>query len=53
METNRLTKDEIFKWCSIPKEELQNHDGLKVKMEVRKDKATVMRELGKIGRAHV
>lgn len=46
LETNRLTKDEIFKWCSIPKEELQNQEGLKVKMEVRRDKAAVMTELG-------
>ena len=46
MKTNRLTKEEIFKWCSIPKEELKNQEGLKVKMEVRPDKETVMKELG-------
>ncbi|WP_333813789.1 glucosamine-6-phosphate isomerase [Muricomes intestini] len=46
METNRLTREEIFKWCSIPKEELKNHEGLKTKLEIRKDKAMVMTELG-------
>ena len=46
LETNRLTKEEIFKWCSIPKERIQNQEGLKVKMEVRRDKAAVMTELG-------
>ncbi|RDY33253.1 glucosamine-6-phosphate isomerase [Lachnotalea glycerini] len=46
MQTNRLTKEEIFKWCSIPKEELKNQPNLKTKLEIRKDKATVMTELG-------
>jgi len=48
METNRLTKDEIFKWCSIPKEELMNQDGQKIKLEVRKDRETVMVDLGNL-----
>jgi len=46
MKTDRLTRDEIFKWCSIPKEELTNQPGLKTKLEIRKDKETMMVELG-------
>lgn len=46
MKTDRLTRDEIFKWCSIPKEELANQPGLKTKLEIRKDKETMMVELG-------
>nr|WP_296956679.1 glucosamine-6-phosphate isomerase [uncultured Mediterraneibacter sp.] len=46
MEAYRLTKDEIFKWCSIPKEELKKHKNLKTKLEVREDKKSMMIELG-------
>lgn len=46
MKTDRLTKNEIFKWCSIPKEELAKQPGLKTKLEIRKDKETMMVEIG-------
>jgi glucosamine-6-phosphate deaminase len=46
MKTNRLTKEEIFKWCSISKEKLKNQSDLKTKLEIRKDKQIVMTELG-------
>lgn len=48
METNRLTKDEIFKWCSIPKEELLEQDGRKVKLEVRESREKLMVDLGNL-----
>ena len=32
MKTYRLSKEEIFQWCSIPKEELACKEGLKVKL---------------------
>lgn len=46
MQTNRLTKDEIFKWCSIPKEKLQEQEGLKTKLEIYPDKKSLMARLG-------
>ena len=48
MKTDRLTREEIFKWCSIPKEELKNQPCLKTKLEIRKDKETMMVELGNL-----
>lgn len=46
MKTHRLTKTEIFEWCSIPKEELKDHPDLKTKLEIRKDRETMMVEIG-------
>lgn len=46
MKTDRLSRDEIIKWCSIPKEELKNQPGLKTKLEIRKDRETLMVEIG-------
>lgn len=46
MKTYRLSKDEIFQWCSIPKEELINQPNLKTKLEVRNDRKTMMVEIG-------
>jgi len=46
METNRLTKEEIFKWCSVSGDELIGRAGLKTKLVVRKDRAVVMADLG-------
>lgn len=48
METYRLSKDEIFKWCSIPKEELMNQEGFKTKLVVHKEKTSLMEELGNL-----
>ena len=46
MKTYRLSKEEIFQWCSIPKEELACKEGLKVKLNVYEDKGALMEKLG-------
>ena len=48
METNRLTREEIINWCSIKGEELTKEQGLKVKVEVREDRKSVMSDLGNL-----
>lgn len=46
MVANMLTKDEIFKWCSIPKEELKEMDGLKAKLVVKPTRSEIMTMIG-------
>lgn len=48
MQTNRLTKDEIFKWCSIPYEKLSSQPGLKAKLIIEKEKKKMMEDLGNL-----
>ena len=48
MQMNRLTSSEIFEWCSIPWEQLEGRDDLKTKLAVRKDRATMMEEIGNL-----
>lgn len=48
MQTNRLTSDEIIGWCSIPWQELEANPHLKTKLAVRKNRATMMREIGNL-----
>lgn len=48
METFRMSKDEIFKWCSIPREDLEKQPNLKTKLVIRKDRPTVMKEIGNL-----
>ena len=48
MLTNRLTKSEIFQWCSIPWQELEAMEGKKFKLEIRETRADTMRELGNL-----
>lgn len=48
MDTYRLSKNEIFKWCSIPKEELRNMEDLKTNLVIRENKKSLMKELGNL-----
>lgn len=46
MQTNRLTREEIFKWCSIPKEELVLNKELKTKLVVKPTRVEIMTMVG-------
>jgi len=46
MLTNRLTTDEVYRWCEVPWQELEGRDDLKVKLAVRRDRAQMMEEIG-------
>lgn len=48
MQTNRLTKEEIFQWCSIPRDELPKMDGLKAKIALYPEKHEMMKALGNL-----
>lgn len=48
MQTHRLTRDEIVGWCSIPWQQLEGREDLKAKLAVRKDRATMMVEIGNL-----
>jgi glucosamine-6-phosphate deaminase len=44
----RLSREELFRWCAIPRQELSDHPELKLKLEIGKDRSTVMNRIGQL-----
>mgnify|MGYP000914524667 CR=1 FL=1 len=42
----RITKEQLYEWCKIPKRELENHPDSKVKLIVKDDTMETMRFVG-------
>jgi len=41
-----ISKNDLFKWCALPKEELINQKDLKVNLHIHKDRSTMMEIVG-------
>ena len=46
MNEYKISKEELFQWCSIPWQECEKSPNLKVKLVVKKDRATMMNMIG-------
>lgn len=46
MKTHILTREEIYKWCSIPKEKLKQNNELKALLIVKPTRSEVMKQIG-------
>ena len=42
----KISKKQLFKWCSIPWQELQDQPGLKAKLIIKEDRPTMMQMIG-------
>jgi glucosamine-6-phosphate deaminase len=41
-----ITREELFRWCSLPVEQLQDHPERKINLIIKEDRPTAMRLIG-------
>ena len=44
----KISREDLFKWCSIPMNELCNRDDLKVKLELNTNRKITMEKVGNL-----
>ena len=43
---NNISRQELFRWCSVPYQELERRSDLKVKLNMKPDRKQIMEEIG-------
>ncbi len=46
MNDYKISREELFSWCSVPRQELDKRQDLKVKLDIKKDRDTMMQAIG-------